>query len=79
MRVIKICDYRLASYLVCQGEPVIATSQVGRKRYFHFEATDTLRDETDEFRFGEAYVRAKDLFRAQNEIKSLIFDHPVTA
>lgn len=74
MKMVRISDFGLVSYLVATGLPVVSTSREGRRVSFHFRDDQALREEVDEFRYGDAMIRTKDLLNAQRELKSLIFD-----
>ncbi len=76
MRDCSTDSFRMASFLVAVGCPIAGTSKAGRKTRFKFQDTQALRDAVQEFRFGDPEVSVRDLFSAQSQIKSLIFDAP---
>lgn len=77
MNIVKISDFNVVSYLIVRHYRILATSRDGRRILFHFQDTDELRDEVNNFRYGSGdLVSAREFSTAQSRLKDIIFDNP---
>ncbi|MDD4869852.1 MAG: DUF5659 domain-containing protein [Kiritimatiellae bacterium] len=74
MEIVKLSDFYLVSYLVSRGLKIVGTNRVGDRTFFLFYLTPLLKEEVNNFRYGnDDMVSAQIFCRSIQQLKDILY------